>query len=220
MTSTDAEDERGTPSDFPELVPGVDRPQRYLLPGALALVVLLAIGVTTWALASSQRSATRAERAASTASQLVQDSDAAAAARAAAVRVATDKAKAAAREKKIVDAAVKKALARKASADKKKRPPAPKIVVVGSNDNYTGGAYGTFGLTRLARPGPIHVYESPTDSSSKLYAVYPDEQVTVYCSVRGQMINGHDYWDWNGTGWVWDKMVDMNGHSPPPCGDY
>ncbi|GAA1657269.1 hypothetical protein [Actinoplanes couchii] len=77
--------------------------------------------------------------------------------------------------------------------------------------------YGTFTLTDLAYPGPIHAYAEPTDRSAKLYPIYPYETVTVYCSVRGQRLNGHDHWDWTGDGWIWDQMVDISGHTPPPC---
>jgi hypothetical protein len=84
--------------------------------------------------------------------------------------------------------------------------------------------WGTFPLTRLARPGPIHVYAMPSDTSDKIYPVYANGQVSVYCSVRGQNLQGHDYWDWVGDGWVWDRMVDAGGLTPPRCeydeGDY
>jgi hypothetical protein len=200
--------------------PTARRRSRPWLPMALALVVVLAISVTSWALVSSGQSAKRAEQAALTAAQISRDSAAATATRVASEKAAADKATAAAREKATVAAAVKKALADKERADAKKKTTtsAPRVIVRGSSD-YSGGAYGTFGLTALASPGPIHVYESPTDTSRKLYPVYAYENVTVYCSVRAQSINGHNYWDWNGDGWIWDKMVDMNGHSPPPCGD-
>jgi hypothetical protein len=77
--------------------------------------------------------------------------------------------------------------------------------------------YGTFFLTSRAYPGPIHVYADPTDKSTKLYPVYSYETVTVYCFVHGQRLNGHDYWDWTGDGWVWDQMVDVGNTSPPAC---
>lgn len=89
-----------------------------------------------------------------------------------------------------------------------------------SNQAYGSGfgtPYGTFSLTGLAYPGPIHAYADPTDRSAKLYPIHPYETVTVYCFVRGQRLNGHDYWDWTGDGWVWDQMVDIGGHSPPAC---
>jgi hypothetical protein len=191
--------------------------RRFVLPGTLLLVVLVAIGVTTWAVVGSHRSDTRAEQATLTAVQVKRDAEAVTASRAATEKAAAEKTAAAAREKAKVDAAVKKALADKALADKKKARPAPKIIYRDDDFSYGGRRYGEFGLTSLARPGPIHVYVSPSDTSDKLYPVYAYETVTVYCSVHGQPINGHDYWDWTGDGWIWDKMVDMNGHSPPPC---
>jgi hypothetical protein len=186
---------------------------------------VLLIGVVASALLYGHRSAQQAQVAAATAAQVQQAADKAAADRASADKLAADKVTQQAHDKQVADAAAKKALADKAAEDKKaaksKPDPAPRIIVRVPTPSYHGysGAFGTFGLTALARPGPIHVYDQPSDNSAKLYRVYSYESVTVYCSVHGRAINGHDYWDWTGDGWIWDKMVEIGGHTPPPCID-
>jgi hypothetical protein len=152
------------------------------------------------------------------------DADRAAADKAAASKAAADKAiaekvAADAHDKAIADAAAAKALADKATADKAaadKKAVAERAYRQNVDPIYAG-SFGTFPLTSLASPGPIHVYSQPDDSSVKLYPVFADQYVTVYCSVVGTPIDGHARWDWTGDGWIWDQMVDMNGHTPPSC---
>jgi len=150
--------------------------------------------------------------------------DKAAASKAAADKAIADKVAADAHDKAIADAAADKALADKAAADKAAadKAAADKKTVAerAYRQNVTpiySGSFGTFPLTSLALPGPIHVYSQPDDSSVKLYPVFADQYVTVYCSVVGTPISGHARWDWTGDGWIWDQMVDMNGHTPPSC---
>ena len=187
----------------------------------VAAVSLLALSLLGWALVSVNQSSARADRAAAAAAEVQRNADKAAADRAAADKEAADKAADELRLKKVADAAVKKALADKAAADKKaaKSRPAPKAPAYGPGVRpQTGGAYGTFGLTSRAYPGPVYVRSAPRNSASRLYPVYPSETITVYCSVSGQNVRGiSPYWDWTGDGWIWDKYVSIGGHTPPSC---
>ena len=83
--------------------------------------------------------------------------------------------------------------------------------------DYYGPSYGEYTLTRFAYPGPIHSYSSPTDTSSWVETIPATSVVSVLCMVHGEPLQGADMWDWDGSGWIWDEMVDMNGGNPPPC---
>lgn len=91
--------------------------------------------------------------------------------------------------------------------------PAPAPVYV----PYSDPSYGTFSLTSSAYPGPIHSYVEPSDTSAFVAEIPATSSVSVVCSVHGQNLLGHDLWDWDGSGYIWDHMVDMGGGSPPLC---
>lgn len=82
---------------------------------------------------------------------------------------------------------------------------------------YYGPTYGYYSLTYLAYPGPIHSYSSPTDTSSWAETIQANATVPILCSVLGENLNGDHVWDWDGSGWVWDSMIEMGGAEPPRC---
>lgn len=83
--------------------------------------------------------------------------------------------------------------------------------------SYYGPTYGDYTLTHFAYPGPIHSYSSPTDTSSWVETIQANAVVPILCSVIGENVNGDHVWDWDGSGWIWDSMVQMFGAEPPRC---
>jgi FtsZ-interacting cell division protein ZipA len=83
---------------------------------AVSIAALLCVAI--WALFYAQHSASRAEKASVTASEIKRDADKATADRAALDQAASDKAAADAHDKQLAETAANKALAAKAAADK------------------------------------------------------------------------------------------------------
>ena len=93
----------------------------------------------------------------------------------------------------------------------------PSIPSLPYDPGYSGSYYGVFSLTGDAYPGPIHSYASPSDTSAFVETIPANSLVSVSCSVHGQPLAGRDLWDWDGSGWIWDWMVEMGGGNPPSC---
>jgi hypothetical protein len=225
-------------SDAPtEIIPSGKGPPQpksaYKQPWFIGLVVLLVllvigagVGVKTMndnqnaKLAAVQFQQKRDKAAADAAARKVNQAAATAKAKAAAAAAAAKAKKQAAELAKIkADAAQAKKDAADAQRRAEQKPttvyvqPAPAQVYV----PYSDPSYGTFSLTSSAYPGPIHSYVEPSDTSAFVAEIPATSSVSVVCSVHGQNLQGHDLWDWDGSGYIWDHMVDMGGASPPLC---
>jgi hypothetical protein len=200
--------------------------------GLAVLLVLLVIGAGVGIktmnddqnakLAAVQLQQKRDKAAADAAARKVRQAASAAKAKAAAVAAAAKAKKQASDLAKIkADAAQAKKDAAEAQRRAAQKPttvyvqpaPAPAPVYV----PYSDPSYGTFSLTSSAYPGPIHSYVEPSDTSAFVAEIPATSSVSVVCSVHGQNLQGHDLWDWDGSGYIWDHMVDMGGASPPLC---
>lgn len=202
--------------------------------GLVVLLVLLVIGAGVGIktmnddqnakLAAVQLQQKRDKAAADAAARKVRQAASVAKAKAAAVAAAAKAKKQASDLAKIkADAAQAKKDAAEAQRRAAQKPttvyvqpapaPAPDPVYV----PYSDSSYGTFSLTSSAYPGPIHSYVEPSDTSAFVSEIPATSSVSVVCSVHGQNLLGHDLWDWDGSGYIWDHMVDMGGGSPPLC---
>jgi hypothetical protein len=194
---------------------------------AVGALILTGTGIGAAAFVSNQNSQIAQLRSDTTADRVgaVKAKSEAAKAAAAATLKATQaaaaakvKADVAALASAVKDAAEAKAMARRPRPSKTVYVrPGPAAPTYPDYSGYSSSSYGTFPLTAIAYPGPIHSYVSPSDTSAFVRTIPSDSWVSVICSVRGQNLQGHNRWDWDGSGWIWDRMVDMGGGSPPLC---